>query len=310
MALLARGRTPGTFTGSRRFQGCRRIALVLVALAVLAHPGWGQELPGTAHLQVLEQLPPELRGQAGVRLDLTVLFTAYRDYCQAVEVDKNGKLYLVMRDKTRIIYDDGRSKTFEEKLAHPDLEDMLSQLYPLGEPAPDFRPDYDPGRFRVTAFFNAVYGGSAAQVKRQMTPVPFTGQTVQFNGRNGAAAALAKVGAQLAELIRREPDLRRYLFPLGGCFAWRVIAGTERLSPHSWAAAIDLNPQQGAYWRWQKNSSAAAIIQLRRSYPYKIVKIFEAAGFIWGGKWSHYDLMHFEYRPELLLKSRLAGAAP
>ena len=31
-----------------------------------------------------------------------------------------------------------------------------------------------------------------------------------------------------------------------------------------------------------------------------IVEIFERHGFIWGGKWYHYDTMHFEYRPELL----------
>jgi peptidoglycan LD-endopeptidase CwlK len=36
--------------------------------------------------------------------------------------------------------------------------------------------------------------------------------------------------------------------------------------------------------------------------PIEIVKIFEANGFIWGGKWWHYDTMHFEYRPELLGK--------
>ena len=34
--------------------------------------------------------------------------------------------------------------------------------------------------------------------------------------------------------------------------------------------------------------------------PMEIVRIFEKHGFIWGGRWSHYDTMHFEYRPELL----------
>jgi hypothetical protein len=34
--------------------------------------------------------------------------------------------------------------------------------------------------------------------------------------------------------------------------------------------------------------------------PHEIVDIFERHGFIWGGKWYHYDTMHFEYRPELL----------
>jgi len=33
-----------------------------------------------------------------------------------------------------------------------------------------------------------------------------------------------------------------------------------------------------------------------------ILFLFEKYGFIWGGKWFHYDTMHFEYRPELLIK--------
>jgi hypothetical protein len=32
----------------------------------------------------------------------------------------------------------------------------------------------------------------------------------------------------------------------------------------------------------------------------EIVRIFENHGFIWGGKWYHYDAMHFEFRPELV----------
>jgi hypothetical protein len=32
----------------------------------------------------------------------------------------------------------------------------------------------------------------------------------------------------------------------------------------------------------------------------EIVLTFERHGFIWGGKWGHFDTMHFEYRPELL----------
>ena len=34
--------------------------------------------------------------------------------------------------------------------------------------------------------------------------------------------------------------------------------------------------------------------------PQVIVDAFEAEGFIWGGRWKHYDTMHFEYRPELI----------
>ena len=38
---------------------------------------------------------------------------------------------------------------------------------------------------------------------------------------------------------------------------------------------------------------------------WRLVEIMERHGFIWGGKWHHFDGMHFEYRPELILYSRL-----
>jgi hypothetical protein len=42
------------------------------------------------------------------------------------------------------------------------------------------------------------------------------------------------------------------------------------------------------------------VIPYRNVIPHGIVDIFEKHGFIWGGKWYHYDTMHFEYRPELV----------
>ena len=34
--------------------------------------------------------------------------------------------------------------------------------------------------------------------------------------------------------------------------------------------------------------------------PKAVIEAFESEGFIWGGKWTLWDNMHFEYRPELL----------
>ena len=43
-----------------------------------------------------------------------------------------------------------------------------------------------------------------------------------------------------------------------------------------------------------------------------LCRAFEDAGFIWGGKWHEFDLMHFEYRPELICKAkrRARGQTP
>ena len=38
--------------------------------------------------------------------------------------------------------------------------------------------------------------------------------------------------------------------------------------------------------------------------PHDIVKVFEKHGFIWGGRWYHYDTMHFEFRPEILMANK------
>ena len=66
---------------------------------------------------------------------------------------------------------------------------------------------------------------------------------------------------------------------------------------HSYGAAIDLNLKFSNYWLWEAKGSD---IPYRNAMPRQIVDIFERHGFIWGGRWYHYDTMHFEYRPELL----------
>ncbi len=72
-----------------------------------------------------------------------------------------------------------------------------------------------------------------------------------------------------------------------------MIAGTNRISTHSYAIAIDINTGVSDYWRWSKKG-------YRNQIPEVVIRAFERQGFIWGGKWKHFDTMHFEYRPELL----------
>ena len=52
-----------------------------------------------------------------------------------------------------------------------------------------------------------------------------------------------------------------------------------------------------------ENITAPSTKELLKSWK----DIFEKYGFIWGGKWFHYDGMHFEYRPKLILHSRLVS---
>jgi hypothetical protein len=78
------------------------------------------------------------------------------------------------------------------------------------------------------------------------------------------------------------------------------VVGTGRLSPHSFGIAVDIAVPPSHYWLREKTGAG----EYKNSIPWAIVEIFEKHGFIWGGKWYHFDTMHFEYRPELILKAR------
>ena len=190
-----------------------------------------------AFTAAMDKLPDDLKQNNVLRTDLKVLFETYGSAIRGLEVISPKQVYLVMRDGQKIIYDDGRTKSFDEKLQHADLKDMLSQPYKAGKPSAVTPPDQDPGRMRVGAFFDAVYGADAGQVQNNLVPVNFAGVRVSFNSKNGAAAALARVGEKLSQVLARDPGLRAYLFPLGGSYNRRSIAGTDRLSPHSWGIA-------------------------------------------------------------------------
>jgi hypothetical protein len=249
-------------------------------------------------------LPPE------ARLDLAVLRAAYPDAVAGMERGASGLLELVLRDGARLVYDDGRERTAKEAEEAPDVRTMLAQVYPLGpadEASAHPAPHFDPGRRRVQAFFLALYGHSEAEVRRNCRAVRFDGHAAPFNTRHGAADALDRVWARLAPQLAAHPEWQRALRPFGGTLAWRNIAATSRLSVHSFGAAIDLNPHL-PYWLSERHRDKVPAQVL--AFPPEIVAAFEAEGFVWGGKWAEFDLMHFEYRPELILKAKaLRGEA-
>ena len=234
---------------------------------------------------------------------LTALAVGYPKVLQALEIRPDQRLLVCLAGQ-KFIYDDGMTKTFEERLDHPDIKDMFYQSYPLANPTDRLPKDFDPGRYRIEALFMTLYGDSESAVARNCVAVEFCGHSVKFNARYGAAEALRAVSADLTPLLGQTPELRSYVNKLSGTFNWRKVAGTERLSNHSFATAIDLNAQKAAYWHWQ--SPAQLETFSRKNWPTEIIEAFERHGFIWGGKWWHFDTMHFEYRPEIIAYAKSA----
>lgn len=160
--------------------------------------------------------------------------------------------------------------------------------------APLDSPLNDASRCRNYELLGAVYGDNENEVRKNLVDTTFMGKMLKFNKLNGASKALEKVSIELERLSRKNPKLLDYLQDIGGTFKWRTIAGTNHLSAHSYGIAIDLNVARSSYWRWQR--------EYENQIPQEIVYAFEKQGFIWGGRWHHFDTMHFEYRPEWFVK--------
>ena len=228
---------------------------------------------------------------------MDVLIAAYPDFLE--RTDGNA---LVWKDGTRIVIDDGLgTKTHEALLATADIKDMFFVPYTPGAANQPPALNADPGRARNLAFFNKMYGDClTGGVARNLVDVVWLpkkwGKTLEVTRVNGVDKKLAAVSRELDEL---PAPFDAFLFPSAGTYVCRAIAGTDRVSAHGHGIAIDIATTRSDYWRWAKGKRDTPIAY-RNRIPMEIVEIFEKHGFIWGGKWYHYDTMHFEYRPEII----------
>lgn len=224
------------------------------------------------------------------------LVASYPDAVAGVEGSN-----LKFRDWTTLPLGDDGEKPFEAWLAHPSIKDMFRYPYPQGA---DIRPpkfNFDPGRARNAAFFKKLYGdcqqpGFAASLTTVHWLRRKTNQSILMTPKNGVATQLQAVSDELDAL---PTAFDAYLIPSAGGYACRSIAGTTQRSGHGYGIAIDIATKHSHYWRWADGGVREHPIY-RNAIPLDIVRIFEKHGFIWGGRWYHYDTMHFEYRPELL----------
>lgn len=235
--------------------------------------------------------------------DQTCLIQAYPQSLQRVTEEGN----IHARDGTLFIFDKKLpSHSHKWLLEHSDLKSQFSQKYDTSRQREAPKQNLDPGRLRSEELFLKIYGATQDRVSANLEKIIWApcGCSVLFNKNEGASAALQKVG----EALNARPELRPYLSKPIGTMNWRKISGSSRLSMHAYGVAIDfsLPSPLHAYWRWSgcREDEICKYPEpvLKDDNLAEIVQIFESHGFIWGGKWHHFDTMHFEYRPELVGK--------
>ena len=204
---------------------------------------------------------------------------------------------IIFADGSSMVYDDGVEKDFIARLDNADIEDMFVYKYDMG-PKPEFQADG--GRCRCDAFFMKIYGNNAGEVRKHLVNINWYGKNLLVSAVNGVNKQLEAIQKDLSSM----PEYNKYFTDCGGTFNWRVVRGTKnRLSAHSYGMTMDVNTSFSNYWLWENKGKAedAVLDVYNNRIPEKIVEVFEKYGFIWGGRWYHYDTMHFEYRPEILI---------
>jgi len=209
--------------------------------------------------------------------------------------------YVYFKDGNKMLWDDGLKKNNQQLLDEPDLEDQFHYEYRKGKLNSPPAKNEDAGRIRHDALFQKMYGKTQAEVRNHLTEITWCPRLVNSKLKvttvNGVAEQLKKISAELDE----HPELKPFIQNIGGTFNWRLIAGSNRISGHSYGMTIDINTKFSNYWQWDcKCTDENRALGYKNRVPQLLIDIFEKHGFIWGGKWCHYDTMHFEYRPELL----------
>jgi hypothetical protein len=159
---------------------------------------------------------------------------------------------------------------------------------------------------RSPHFFNALYRAhNREEIYRQLQTVQFLGRRVRVHP--ALLAPLEMIETRIHAAAATDPSVTVWMNNIDRMYGWhwRNIGGTQSRSFHSYGIAIDIMPRvlggREVYWRWARQNWWEIPHERRYHPPMVVVQAFEAFGFIWGGKWSIFDTIHFEYRPELLL---------
>jgi hypothetical protein len=171
---------------------------------------------------------------------------------------------------------------------------------------------------RAPFFFDALYRAhnrdeSYAHVKT----LKFLGRSVMVH--YNILEQLSLVEEEINRASQNSAEVRTWIANISTVtgWNWRSIADTQSRSFHSYGTAIDilLTPASSrglaTYWLWTAdwNSEWWNVPYSKRLHPPEaVVKAFEKYGFIWGGKWTLFDTMHFEYRPEIFILSDIQMA--
>ena len=159
---------------------------------------------------------------------------------------------------------------------------------------------------RAPHFFDTLYRArSHAESYRRVKTIRFLGHPVTVH--HAILEELSLVEERIQEAARTEPRIWTWINNIDRVYGWhwRNVAGTQSRSFHAYGAAIDIMPRalggRAVFWRWAGPHWYNIPHERRYHPPETVIRIFEEQGFVWGGKWTLFDTIHFEFRPEVMI---------
>jgi hypothetical protein len=254
---------------------------------------------------------PEISNEDDPRV--RAFLAAYEALVDSVAYGEEDVIFFVGGE--RIHLQDGRMLA-ADRLARAAECDPIFYRYPLGPlmeippPPPVDLPTYCPD------LLESLWGSTEVEIRRHGRSARFLDHRMFVN--HLLIEPLAAVEAELRRVAAWHEEVAAWIegLEITYSFVSRDIAGSENRSHHAWGLAVDFVPTsyggRAVYWRWSRaldrEGWARIPLEERWTPPHAVVAIFERHGFVWGGKWSNFDNIHFEYRPEILGYNRLVRA--
>ena len=158
----------------------------------------------------------------------------------------------------------------------------------------------------------SLWGNTDRQIREHVRSLTFLGHRMLLN--EIVVEPLAAIEREILAASKDDDEVSARIDELKISYSFinKYIAGPRNRSNHAWGLAIDFVPNsyegQHVYWRWSRVFTQEwhrIPLAQRWSPPQSVIEIFERHGFVWDSKWAHFDNIHFEYRPEIILSNQL-----
>lgn len=241
---------------------------------------------------------------------LQSIYQAYKTNFIKIEFFYNENQFDVifyLKNSDKFYFSDGKMLP-EEKLKDSDKYDSYFYNY-FGTSNYHIYSKYLFSKTNEYDFYHSIYGKNKEELFNNLIKVKIFKKNLYFNNKNYAVYRLKKVAEEIENINDKEiKDYINKKIKILQSFHYRNIAYQNKLSLHSFGIVIDIIPRyknKFIYWYWSIpfvkewwNIKESDKVEM----PSAIIKVFENNFFCWGGKWERFDIMHFEYKPEIFYR--------